>query len=108
MEDYTINDNFVYEYLQNKLDDVLNEYTIPFKPRHIPGTKTLQYQVPEHPSDTINICINESKIDISLPLLRSPFSYATRFYINKNDPTNIFNVLQFLHTHLKYYENCYL
>ena len=109
MENLTLSDNFVYTYLQNKLDNVLNNYRIPLKSQHLPSEKRLQYIVPDHPADRINILINDSKIDVCLPLLRSPFSYTTQFYINKNNSTDIFKALQFLDKHIKYYqEECYL
>lgn len=109
MESLVVNDNFVYTYLQNKLDNVLENYIIPLKSEHLPSEKRLQYFVPEHPSDSINISINDSKIDISLPLLRSSFSYTTYFHINKNNPSTIFKALRFLDMHIKYYqEECNL
>ena len=107
MEKYTINDTFVYRYLQNKMDTLLRNYTMSLKSNHSPNENKLQYCVPEHPSDSISISVCESKIDILLPLLRSPFAYTTQFYVNNNEPTNIYKVLQFLDTHLKYYQECY-
>jgi hypothetical protein len=110
MEKLTLSDNFVYTYLQNKLDNVLiNNYTIHLKSQHLPSQKMLQYIVPHHPSDKINISINNARIDVCLPLLRSPFSYTTKFYIDKNDHTDIFKALHFLDKHIKYYQDeCYL
>lgn len=108
METYTLNDNFVCKYLKSKFDDILQNYTIPLKPNHKFIQNMLQYDVPEHPSDSINISTKESVIVILLPLLKSPFSYTTNFYVNNNNPTNLYKVLQFLETHLKYYQQCYM
>ena len=108
MEQYKINDSFVYTYLKNKLDSILQNYAISLKSKHDFVLNKLQYYVPEHPADSINITIKESKIEVLLPLLRSPFSYTTNFYVTNKEPTKIYEVLKFLETHLKYYEECYL
>ncbi len=102
------NDGFIYNYLETKVKDMIDKNDIVMTSKHNLNTKQLQYIVPEHPSDPIDIEINQSKINIQLPLLKSPYSFKTNFIVTKEKPYILLDVLKFLDNHFNYYRECYL